>query len=168
MVDPSGHDPEWWQWLVSGLEVVVGIALCFTPGAQSFGGALIGIGVGSIINGYITESNGGSFTAGWAGGQVAGFFAAIPGIGWAAPMLGTFAGSVITDGIDLGWDRIDWSKAIWSGVIAYGINIFPTMVGEIASIYKLLDPAIFLVNAYLAAFTSTASSIVNVFWRGKQ
>ena len=32
----------------------------------------------------------------------------------------------------------------------------------------ITDFAVFLVNAYIAALTSTASSIVNVFWRGKQ
>ena len=166
--DPSGRKAEWWQWLISGLEVAAGIALCFVPGAQAYGAALIGLGVGSIINGYITESNGGSFTAGWVGGQVAGAFALIPGIGWAAPAVGAFVGSVTTDWIDAGWHGIDWSKAIWSGVIAWGINIFPTMVGDIASSLGIYDPAVFFVNAYIAAFTSTASSIVNVFWRGKQ
>ena len=37
---------------------------------------------------------------------------------------------------------------------------------------KYLNPesvnAVYLVNAYIAALTSTASSVVNVFWRGKQ
>ena len=168
LVDPSGHEAKWWQWLISGLEVVAGIVLCFVPGMQGFGAALIGIGAGSIINGYITELNGGSFTAGWVGGQFAGAFALIPGIGWAAPALGAFVGSVITDWIDSGWHGIDWEKAIWSGIIAWGINIFPTMVGEIASSFDIYDSAVFLVNAYIAALTSTASSIVNVFWRGKQ
>ena len=168
LVDPSGHEAKWWQWLISGLEVVAGIALCFVPGMQGFGAALIGVGAGSIINGYITELNGGSFTAGWVGGQFAGAFALIPGIGWAAPALGAFAGSVTTDWIDSGWHGIDWEKAIWSGIIAWGINIFPTMVGEIASSFNIYDSAVFLVNAYIAALTSTASSIVNVFWRGKQ
>ena len=166
--DPSGNAPEWWHWLVSGLEVATGIALCFVPGAQGLGATLIGMGAGSMINGYITEANGGTFTAGWAGGQVAGAFALIPGIGWAAPSLGTFAGSVVTDWIDLGWKGIDWSKAVWSGVIAYGINIFPSVIGEIASSWSITDPAVFLTNAYISAFTSAASSVVNVFWRGKQ
>ena len=68
MVDPSGHSPELWQWLISSLEVTAGIALCFVPGMQGFGVTLIGTGVGSMINGYINESNGGSFDAGWWGG----------------------------------------------------------------------------------------------------
>ena len=168
LVDPSGHEAKWWQCLISGLEVVAGIALCFVPGMQGFGATLIGIGAGSIINGYITELNGGSFTAGWAGGQVAGAFALIPGISWAAPALGAFVGSVVTDGIDSNWRKIDWSKAFWSGIISLGINIFPTMVGEMVTKLKISDAAVFLVNAYIAALTSTASSIVNVFWRGKQ
>ena len=32
---------------------------------QGFGVTLIGTGAGSMINGYINESNGGSFDTGW-------------------------------------------------------------------------------------------------------
>ena len=44
-VDGSGCSP-WWSWLVSGLQVLGGIALCFVPGAQ-------GIGVGFIVGGTL-------------------------------------------------------------------------------------------------------------------
>ena len=37
MVDPSGGKPKWWQWLISGVEVAVGIALCFVPGGTRLG-----------------------------------------------------------------------------------------------------------------------------------
>ena len=63
-----------------GLEVATGIALCFVTGMQGFGVTLIGTGAGSMKNGYINESNGGSFDAGWWGGQVSGLVSAIPGI----------------------------------------------------------------------------------------
>ncbi len=161
--DPSGHSPEWWQWLVSGLEITGGIALCFVPGWQGFGVTLIATGVGSMINGYINESNGGSFGAGWWGGQISGFISAIPGIG--VP-LGTFVGSVTTDWIDYGRKGIDWNKALVTSLIAWGASIFPTMIGELASKYKIYDKAIYFVNTYNTILASTANSIVNVYWRG--
>ena len=49
-VDPSGHAP-WWSWLISGLQVLGGIALCFVPGAQGIGLALfVGGAFGLIAN----------------------------------------------------------------------------------------------------------------------
>ena len=138
--------------------------MCFVPGVQGIGVALIGTGVGSIINGYINESNGGSFTAGWAGGQAGGLISAIPGIG--VP-LGAFVGSVTTDWIDYGWDGIDLNKALFTSFVAWGFSLFPGMIGEILSKYKIYDKAIYFVNAYNTILTSTANSIVNVYWRGK-
>ena len=163
-VDPDGYKPKWWQWVVSGLEVAGGIALCFVPGAQGIGVALISTGVGSMINGYINESNGGSFDAGWWGGQVGGVISTIPGVG--VP-LGAFVGSTITDGIDYGWDGIDLNKAMVTSFVAWGFSLFPGMTGEILSKYKIYDKAIYFINAYNTILTSTANSIVNVYWRGK-
>ncbi len=41
----------WWSWLISGLQVLGGIALCFVPGAQGIGVSLIvGGGLGLISN----------------------------------------------------------------------------------------------------------------------
>ena len=117
-----------------------------------------------MINGYINESNGGSVGAGWWGGQVSGFVSAIPGIG--VP-LGAFVGSVTTDWIDYGWDGIDLNKALVTSLIAWGASLFPTMVGEFASKYKIYDKAIYFVNACNTILTSTVNSIVNVYWRGK-
>ena len=49
-VDPTGHAP-WWSWLISGLQVLAGIALCFVPGTQGIGVSLIvGGGLGLISN----------------------------------------------------------------------------------------------------------------------
>ena len=162
--DPSGQAPEWWQWLISGVEVALGIVLCFVPGMQGWGVTFIGTGAGAIINGYITESNGGSFAAGWWGGQVGGFASAIPGIG--IPV-GAFLGSITTDAIDNGWNGIDWGKAIFSSLVAWGIGSFSGIVGELLSKFKIYDKAIYFINAYNTVFTSTANSIVNVFWRGR-
>ena len=162
--DPTGHSPEWWQWLISGLEIVLGIAICFVPGAQGYGVTLIGTGAGSMINGYINESKGGSFDAGWKGGQVSGFISIIPGIG--VP-LGAFVGSVTTDYYDYGWEGIDLYKAFVTSLIAWGVSLFPTMIGQFASKYKIYDIATYFVNAYNTILTSTVNSIVNVYWRGK-
>ena len=105
-VDPTGRSPQWWQWVISGVELIAGIALCFVPGWQGIGATLIGTAVGSMINGYITEANGGTFSAGWWGGQAAGLMSAIPVVG---TVLGTIVGSAITDYIDSGynWNKID-------------------------------------------------------------
>ena len=124
---------------------------------------MIGTGVGSMINGYINESNDGSFGAGWWGGQVSGLVSAIPGIG--VP-LGAFVGSVTTDWIDKGWIEIDWNKALVTSVIAYGVSLCPTMIGEIASKYKIYNKALYFVNAYNTILASIANSVVNVYWRG--
>jgi hypothetical protein len=163
-IDSTGHSPEWWQWLISGLEVSAGIALCFVPGAQGFGVTLIGTGVGSMINGYLNESNDGSFNAGWWGGQVSGLVSIIPGVG--VP-LGAFVGSVTTDCIDYGWSNIDWNKAFVTSFITWGASLLPTMIGEMSSKYKIYDKAIYFVNAYNTILAGVASSIANVYWRGK-
>ena len=44
-VDPNGHEPKWWQWLINGATTALGIALCFVPGGQVFGAGLIVSGV---------------------------------------------------------------------------------------------------------------------------
>ena len=48
--DPSGHDPEWWQWVLSGLSLAAGVACCiFVPGGQVFGVGLIVNGASGLI-----------------------------------------------------------------------------------------------------------------------
>ena len=48
-VDPYGN--KWWKWLISGIQLVAGIALCFVPGAQGIGVSLIvGGGLGLVSN----------------------------------------------------------------------------------------------------------------------
>ena len=50
MIDPSGYAP-WWNWVLSGLQLVAGIALCFVPGMQGLGASLaIGGATGLIMN----------------------------------------------------------------------------------------------------------------------
>ena len=50
MIDDSGCAPAWWQWLVSGLTLAAGIALCFVPGGQVFGVGLIVAGASGLIS----------------------------------------------------------------------------------------------------------------------
>ena len=118
-----------------------------------------------MISGYLSEANGGSFTAGWLGGQVAGAFSLIPGMGWAAPVVGTFTGSVVTDYVDYGWNGINWRKAIVTGIIAGAINYSPVLLNGIATDWGVTDATFVLTNAYNGFYTSTASSILNAFWR---
>ena len=70
--DPTGHAPEWWQWVISGAMVVAGVVLVATGGGGAVGSALICAGANSIIGGYVSESTGGSSVAGWVGGMITG------------------------------------------------------------------------------------------------
>ena len=59
------------------------------------------------------------------------------------------------------------NKALVTSFIAWVASLFPTMIGEFASKFNIYDKAIYFVNAYNTILTSTANSIVNVYWRGK-
>ena len=69
-IDPTGNAP-WWSWLISGLQLVGGIALCFVPGAQAIGVSMIvGGSLGLIANAVspaIAQAIGGasSMANGW-------------------------------------------------------------------------------------------------------
>ena len=79
--DPSGHEPEWWQWLLGGIglaliAVAAGMAFIGTGGVAAFGmGALIGAaavgGAGALVGGVIGYATGG--TEGILGGALTGF-----------------------------------------------------------------------------------------------
>ena len=81
LIDPSGHDPEWWQWLLGGIgltliAVAAGMAFIGTGGVAAFGmGALIGAAAvgsaGALIGGAIGYATGG--TEGILGGALTGF-----------------------------------------------------------------------------------------------
>ena len=80
-VDPSGHNPEWWQWALFGLGVALvaiaaGMAVFGTGGIAAFGaGALIGSaaagGAGAGIGAAVGYATGG--VDGIAGGAMTGF-----------------------------------------------------------------------------------------------
>jgi len=133
-IDEQGNI--WWNlfswskdtWTKIGLiafsiiEVVAGTALILTGIGGFAGMTLIGMGTGSVINGFMNQAAKGSFFAGWSGGQVSGILTGIiPGGG----ILGGFFGSVVTDWIDRGWDNIDWNKAGITAAVSWGLDILP-------------------------------------------
>ena len=61
--DPSGHAPEWWQWLISGATTALGIALCFVPGGQALGVGLIVSGAMSFTSNILSATGTDSRTA---------------------------------------------------------------------------------------------------------
>ena len=161
-VDETGNMPKWLGWLISGVEVVAGIALIATGVGAKYGATLIGSGVGSLINGYITEANGGTFGAGWTGGQ-AGLLTLIPGVG---DFFAPFVGSIVTDGIDSNWEKFDWKKAMWSSFLSLGISSFSSTAASALEKSKIQDKFAYFANMYDSILAGVANSIVNVFWRG--
>ncbi|MDY4937354.1 MAG: RHS repeat-associated core domain-containing protein, partial [Candidatus Onthovivens sp.] len=163
--DHSGHLPEWAAWLISGAAIVVGIVLTVaTAGIGSvIGGALIGAGSGSLINGYVTEVNGGDFTAGYIGGAISGalcglgagfggaaFVAASEAVNFAcigylalgvtASFVGGFAGNlagtVYTSWHNSGFKSVDinWGETIGMSTIMGLLNIFAGMGAGMSSV----------------------------------
>ena len=56
MTDENGCAPAWWQWLLSGLTLAAGIALCFVPGGQAFGVGLIVAGATSMTSNILSAA----------------------------------------------------------------------------------------------------------------
>ena len=132
--DPYGTAPEWWQWTVSGIAVVAGIALIATGAGGPLGGALICAGVNSIIGSYTNEAAGGSSTAGWVGGGITGLIC-----GAGAGMAGTaFCDATKAVGLAcLG--------QITKGItVSYGLGVLGSSAGTIVS--SLMDGKIVNVN----------------------
>lgn len=73
LIDSTGLSPEWHHWLRSGLAVSIGIALVATGVFTPIGGALIGMGINSMVSGYKSESDNGTFDSGYYGGALTGF-----------------------------------------------------------------------------------------------
>lgn len=152
--DPYGTT-EWWEWLISGLEILAGTVLVVTGVASSIGVGLISLGAGSLINGAINTANGGSFTGGWVGGQLGGLLSMIPVVG---PALGAFVGSVTTDIIDggNGWRGVNWTKAGWSAGIGFLLGM-PYLDASSDIIINLLQ-------AKNSILISIVNSVINTFW----
>ena len=74
IMEAAGVDSKTASLISSGLDIVVGVALCFTPFA-GIGASLIGSGVLGIAGGYVSEALGGSFELGAVIGNIVGAFA---------------------------------------------------------------------------------------------
>jgi len=155
--------------LISLAEIIAGILLITTGFGnfvvQYFAPFTLGTGFGSSINGYINMDHGGSFHAGWAGGQVAGILASIPVLGG---FVGTFFGSVFTDSIDSDYAPLsskNWKKAACCAAIAFGLSWFSNVI--FLNGVKL-SVAANLALSYNSAILGIANSIINVFWEIEQ
>ncbi|MCM1350603.1 MAG: hypothetical protein NC182_05310 [Prevotella sp.] len=161
--DPSGHLPEWAAWLISGSAIVGGIILCATGVGGVLGGALIGAGAGSLINGYVTKANGGDFTAGYIGGAISGALCGVgAGLGgmaftaasevanlacigymalgvtasFAGGFVGNLAGTVYTSWHESGFKNvnINWGETLLTSAVMGSLNIFAGMGSAMSSI----------------------------------
>ena len=172
-VDPNGY--EWWKfwewdWAKIGMialsivEVIAGIAVIVIShgSAIGYGLGLIGTGISSVIGGALNESNGGTFLAGWAGGQVGGLISTfIPGIGSA---IGAFVSSIITDAID-GKD-INWGNAWLSAGIGFLLGIPSGVFGDVAA-KAGKDIILQIVNGGNASLISLIGTIIDLI-RGRK
>jgi hypothetical protein len=48
--DSTGTSPQWWEWVISGAQLALGIGLMFVPGAQVFGVGLIVSGTSMLAS----------------------------------------------------------------------------------------------------------------------
>ena len=116
----------YWPQFVSNIEILAGVVLLFVPGAQPFVPLLLGMGISSLAGGYANQLAGGSFLAGWIGGQITGLISGIP-ISGAQDVLGFAGGSIgnfVTGVIDKYlYDRnISWWTVVLSSMLAGGVN----------------------------------------------
>ena len=177
--DPSGHLPEWAAWLISGAVIVGGIVLCATGFGSFWGGVLIGAGAGSLINGYVTEVNGGDFTAGYFGGAISGALCGIgAGLGgmafaaaskvanlacigymtlgatisFAGGFAGNLAGTVYTSwhSSDFKSVYINWGETLTTSAIMGSLNIFAGMGSAMSSLAGSMGRVAIDVNSKFA------------------
>ena len=130
IIQPIGNFvTTYWPQIVSGIEIVVGIFLMFIPGAQGLGGMLLGMGIGSLIGGWANEFAGGSYLAGWFGGQIAGLFSgiALKSIGAKAIMgfLGGVLGNIVTGLLDT--RKVSIGSLIFTSLLSGIANMFFTI-----------------------------------------
>lgn len=150
-VDPDGT--AWWNWLISGLQVALGIALCFVPGTQGIGlGLIVGGSLGLISNavspmvaqligGVSSISNGwGAFSTGMSilGLGVPGLIGGIGLmlIGSATMLFGANEIVTATTGTNYiqKWTGVDDATYAWS---YFGLNL-ASSIGQIAgNVYYL-------------------------------
>ena len=154
--------------IISITEIITGGILIATGIGGSLGIGLLGAGIGSLTNGLVNMSNGGSFHAGWAGGELASAFYFIP---WFGSSIGAFLGSVLTDFIDdkNNYKGINWSKAGWCAAISFGLSSFGNIVTNSMGnqLYSASHASLQYVLSYQSALLSISNSVINVFWPWK-
>lgn len=151
------------------------------------GAALLGAGVSSLAGGYINKAQGGSFFAGWIGGEISGGLTGgafglseVLGLGFAGAELlaigggftGGTLGSIATQGYESG--HIDMKDALNDGLVN---GLFAGLAGvfgqvpaaiksaEAGAIGKVMTSGISLINevifdGFSSYFTSTNGSSV--------
>ena len=162
--DPTGND-----WLKIGLTIasaaaiVGGIVLCATGFGGIAGGILLGAGAGSLISGYVNESNNGSFAGCWFGVLISGalcaagaglggslfvaatktadiaaigFLSASIGTSFAGGFLGNFVGSTVTSSID--GKSIDYGRLALDSTFMGGLNVLAGFMSAISSVSILM------------------------------
>ena len=155
--------------LLSSSEIIGGIVLIATGIGGSLGMNLLGMGAGSLINGFTNHSNGGSFHAGWAGGQVSGALTYLIQFGNLGIPLGAFAGSLLSDLIDNDYSDLSRDsviKATWSAGLSFALssfgNVISTHLGK--NLYTPTNMFLQLLLSYQSALLGICNSIINVYW----
>lgn len=162
-VDKKGHISKEAAWVISGILIVAGIAMCATGFLGILGGIFLSAGVNSLLNGYINEANGGEFWAGYCGGIITGALCGLgAGLGGAAfiaasntanlaclgylslgvvasfagGFLGNIAGTVYTSWHDSGFEsvNINWDETLQMSTLMGTLNIFAGLASGTASI----------------------------------
>lgn len=144
-LDSDGYAP-WWNWAISGAQLVGGIALCFVPGAQGIGvtliiGGTLGLianaaspaigqaigGASSMANGYGAISTGSSILGLGLPGLIGGI--ALIGVGTATMAFGAneIAGSITGNNYIQSWTGMSDTAYGWTYI---GLNI-ASSVGQV-------------------------------------
>lgn len=154
--------------LISAAEIIAGLTLIVTGVAVPIGMTALGTGIGSVANGLLNASHGGTFHAGWVGGELSGILSHIPYFGSA---IGTLFGSALTDLIDSDYDisQVNWEKAICCAAVSFGLSWLNGIVEYGTKIgFDNFGVAGNIVLSYNYALLSISNSIVNVWWRKKE
>ena len=182
-VKEAAKDVDWQKAakIGSALEIAGGIVLCATGVGGAAGAALLGAGVSSLAGGYINKAQGGSFFAGWIGGEISGGltgggfglgevlklgFAGTEVLALSSGFLGGAGGSAVSQKIDNGY--VDTTDALNDGLInglfAGVAGVFGQIPAAIKSagagaIGKVMSSGISLINEVIFdGFSSYFSS----------
>ena len=139
---------------------------------------VIGAVIGGIAGGITAVATGQDFWAGFAGGVVSGFISTL-GVGLAivtggagglliagvAGFVAGFSGSIIQQGISVGWNNIDYKSAITSGafsaianILTFGFTNF-AMRGTVGLFDDIFDKAIPYLTRVISALKISFEAI---------